>query len=226
MPWADSVTDTFFAPELSKFTTAEIADMQGADDQRLHWLSNYLLNSALSGAFASPARQQIYNFLRRSQSAFADYELARMATERFLGDRDHAIPAYVAAVGHWEDFLTHVWQANEFLTKVIVPGAKRPMFEPGDGSANERLHSLHTRAKHAAAAILRGELVGESPLCVWLTNDGLKSTDSWLTYEEAAEELRSLAKWARVVEHPTTARDKLTVLRAEAPEPGHDDSST
>lgn len=206
--WSAYVTDTFFAPELSQFRTAEIRDMSSADDQQDHWLANYLLNTVLRGSLPSPTRQQIYNFLRRSHSAFADYELARTKTGEFLADRQR-IRAYTAAVGHWEDFLAHVWQANEFLTKALLPEVKRPLFQPGDGSVNQRLHSLHTRAKHAAEAILRGEVIGETPLCVWLTNEGLKSTDSWMTYEEAAAELHALATWARVVEDPQTMRDKL-----------------
>jgi hypothetical protein len=216
MPWSAHVTDTFFAPELSRFTAADIPDMTSADDQQEHWLSNYLLNSVLRGSLPSPARQQIYNFLRRSHSAFADYELARIKTEQYLADRER-IRAYIAAVGHWEDFLGHVWQANEFLTKALSPEAKRPMFQPGDGSVNQRLHALHTRAKHAAEAIMRGEFLGETPLCVWLTNDGLKSTDSWLTYREAAEELQSLAAWAKVVEDPLTMKEKSSAMAGEQP---------
>jgi hypothetical protein len=91
--------------------------------------SNYLLNTLLRGSLPRPARQQIYNLFRRSHSAFADYELARIKTEQYLADRER-IRAYIAAVGHWEDFLGHVWQANEFLTKALSPEAKRPMSQP------------------------------------------------------------------------------------------------
>ena len=91
------------------------------------------------------------------------------------------------------------------------------MFQPGDGSVNQRLHALHTRAKHAAEAIMRGEFLGETPLCVWLANDGLKSTDSWLTYRETGGELQSLAAWARVVEDPLTMREKIAAMVGEPP---------
>lgn len=212
VPFSAHVTDSFFAPEMSKFTTANLPDMSSTDEQQEHWLSNYMLNTVLRGRLPSPTNQQIYNFLRRSHSAFADYGLARSTTMRFLEDRNR-VRAYVAAVGHWEDFLAHVWQANEFLTKGLMPENKKPMFEPGDGSANERLHALHTRAKHAAAAILRGETEGETPLCVWLSNEGLRSTDSWLTYDEVVAELVSLANWARVAEDPLTTREKLLFMK-------------
>lgn len=212
MPFSDYATDKFFAPEMSKFTVANLPDMSSIDDQQEHWLSNYMLNTVLRGSLPNPARQQVYNFLRRSHSAFVDYANARNKTVDFLADRTR-IRAYVAAVGHWEDFLAHVWQANEFLTKWLVPDDKRPLFEPGDGSVNQRLHALHTRAKHAAEAILRGEFVGETPLCVWMTNEGLRSTDAWLSYEEAVDELVALARWARILQDPVTIREKLTEMR-------------
>lgn len=212
MRWSTHVTDTFFAPELSKFTAALIPDMSEVDAEQQHWLTNYLLNSVLRGRLRTPARQQVYNFLRRAQSAFADYELARVRTEEFLADRDNRLRSYVGAVGHWEDFLSHVWQANTFLTSGLTPDEKRPLFQPGDGTVNERLHSLHTRSKHAAEAIARGDYISESPLCVWLTNEGLKSTDSWLTFEEAADELRSLTRWAEVVADPVTLADKIAAM--------------
>lgn len=216
MRWSAFVTDTYFAPDLSRFTSAEIRDMTRTDGEQEHWLSNYMLNTVLRGALATPTRQQIYNFLRRSHSAFADYDLARLKTQQFLADRER-IRAYIAAIGHWEDFLGHVWQANEFLARAFLPETKRPLFQPGDGSVNQRLHALHSRAKHAADAILRGDFTGETPLCVWLTNDGLKSTDAWLTYGEAADELRSLAEWASAVQDPRTMREKMSAMAGEGP---------
>ena len=54
MPWSANVTDTFFAPELSMFTAAEIPDMTSADDQQEHWLSNYLLNTVLRDRCPDP----------------------------------------------------------------------------------------------------------------------------------------------------------------------------
>lgn len=216
MPFSDEVTDRFFAPEMSKFTTANLPDMSSADDQQEHWLSNYMLNTVLRGRLPNPTGQQVYNFLRRSHSAFVDYAGARTKTMDFLADRTR-IRAYIAAVGHWEDFLAHVWQANEFLAKGLMPEVRKPLFEPGDGSVNQRLHALHTRSKHAAEAILRGEFVGDTPLCVWLTNDGLRSTDAWLTYEEAANELGALARWARTVEDPLTIPEKLKAMQGSTP---------
>ncbi len=42
---------------------------------------------------------------------------------------------------------------------------------------------------------------------------GLRSTDSWLTYDEVVAELVSLANWARVAEDPLTTREKLLFMK-------------
>ena len=159
----------------------------------------------------NPMRQQVLNSLRHAHSAFTDYELARDATLRFLEDRQR-IRSYLTAVGHWEDFLGHTWLSNFLLAKAFEPDAKYVLYQRGDGSVNQRLHSLHNRVKHADEAIARGDLPGESPLVVWLTNDGLKSTDAWLTFSEAAEELVALARWADVVQDPLTMGAKIAAL--------------
>jgi hypothetical protein len=209
--WSSFVTDTYFAPDMSKFAAAEIRDMTRVDREQEHWLTNFMLNSVLRGRLRSPVRQQIFNFLRRSHSAFTDYELARGATMRFLDDRQR-IRTYLSAVGHWEDFLAHTWQANLLLSKAFIPHIKRPLFQAEDGSVNQRLHSLHTRAKHSEEAIERGTFPGESPLVVWLTNEGLKSTDAWLTFSEAADELEALAQWSDAVQDPLTMAEKIAAL--------------
>jgi hypothetical protein len=202
------ITDKYFAPELSKFTAAEIPDLSNVDDQQEHWLVNYLLNSALGPSLDSPSRQQIYNFLRQTQSAFSSYASARSDTLEFLESSELHIRRYVSAIGHWEDYLAHTWQAFTFF----VRGQKRVLFKQGEGSELERLNSLHSRAKHAAEQIEAGKFVAESPLCVWLTNDGLRSTDAELSFEEAADALKYLARLADAVQNPAMAAEKLDAV--------------
>jgi hypothetical protein len=74
--------DRFVAPEMSKFTTATMRDMSAVDSQQEHWLANFILNTILRINVNSPQRQQLFNFLRRSHSAFAEYGLARESTNR------------------------------------------------------------------------------------------------------------------------------------------------
>lgn len=203
MPLTDWSKDTFVAPEMSKFTAAVIPDMSKTDDEQEYWLRNFILNNLLGGtAYVTPVRQQMYNFLRRSHTAFAEYSLARAATLDYLDDPNRILP-YIDAINHWEAFLANVWQAHCFLGRLPwLP--RRVWFEPNDGSPLQRLNALHNRSKHADGAIVRGEFVGESPLCVWLTNDGLSSTETALSFDQMVEILTSMAKAASRIQDPAT----------------------
>lgn len=210
MPLSDYARDRFIAPELSKFKAAVIPDASAVDAQQEYWLANFILNTLLRPDVPSPQRQQTFNFLRRFHAAFAAYASARELTLSFLADDGRNL-RYVDAIGQWEAFLGHSWQAYAFL------GRGKPIwFKPGDGSVIQRMHALHTRAKHAEAAIERGDFMEDAPLCVWLTNEGLRSTDAELSFVEAAEVLDDLARWASAVQDPLTMREKLQQADAEA----------
>jgi hypothetical protein len=203
MPLSSYAKDKFIAPEMSLFTSATIRDMSQVDSEQEHWLANFILNTMLRVDVPSPQRQQMYNFLRRSHAAFGAYALARDHTLAFLNNRDHIL-RYLEAISHWEALLGHAWQAQCFLGR-----GKVRWFEKGDGSILQRLNALHNRAKHADEAIERGDFVEDSPLCVWLTDDGLRSTETSLTFDEIAQMLEDLARWASAVQDPLTMREKL-----------------
>lgn len=193
-----------YGAEMSEFTTAEIPDMSAVDPEQDHWLANYILNTILSVSVPTPQRQQLFNFLRRCHSALTEYSQGRTSTLAFLADRSRQL-RYLEAIDHWEAFLAYSWRAYQFLA-----GGRALWFNRGDGSVLERLWGLHTRVKHADEAVVRGDIVGDSPLCLWLTNDGLTSTDMTLTFNELGEIVKDLAAWASAVQNPQTLREKLS----------------
>jgi hypothetical protein len=208
MPLSSWVLDKYMAPQISKFTAASIPDMTELDDdQQEHWLYNFILNNLAGRTLVTPIRQQMYNFLRRLHAAFG--ALAREATLAYLANR-HRYPRYIDAINHWEAFLAYAWQAFCFFGR-----GKRIWFEQGDGSVLERLHDLHIRSKHADEGIEQGRYIEDSPLCVWLTNDGLSSTEAALTFEEIAMLLTDMAQLASAVQDPVTMGSKIKSLMAE-----------
>jgi hypothetical protein len=209
MPLSNSSKDRFVAPEMSKFTEATIRDMSNVDSQQEYWLLNYILSTMLRAEHEAPLRQQVYLFLRRTHAAFGEYSSARTATLGYLADHDQNLQ-YLEAIGHWEAFLSYSWQAYSSLDR-----GKHQLFKKGDGSVLERLLSLHNRAKHADEAIERGDFVEDSPLCVWLTNDGLRSIQTSLTFVEMAEILEDLASWASIFQDPATIAEKLVQVRVK-----------
>ena len=199
--------DRFIAPDMSKFTMATIRDMSTFDSEQDHWQHNFILNTMFRAEVSAPRRQQLFNFLRRCHSSFDEYALARKSTLAFVLDRN-LIGSYLDAIGHWEAYLAYSWQACCFLG-----GGTAKWFKQGDGTVTQRLHALHSRAKHADRAIRDGNFSDDdAPLCVWLTNDGLRSSETSLTFEEMAVFLEELAELASVVQDPLTMSEKLKSL--------------
>jgi hypothetical protein len=157
-------------------------------------------------------RWTLYNFLRRTEAAFREYEAARQSTLKYLVKRD-AMFAYLVPIEHWEVFLSQAYQALCLLAR-----GQKVLFEPGDGSVAQRLNLLYNRAKHAKKAITSHQLPPDGTLPVWLKNDGLHCVESSLTFEEIAEVLKDLAHWAEAVQDPLTMREKLLAQAADGPD--------
>lgn len=190
--------DNFIAPYMSAFSSPSIKDMTATDPQQSHWLSNFILNSMLGYPVKPPSKQYIFNFLRRAEAAFREYELARVASLDFVGSRP-AASKYMITIHHWEQFLAQSWEAYALLGKLT---GKR-LFEKDDGSPHNRLNRLYNRSKHTDKAIASGQLpTEEGTLGVWLTNDGLASTDDRLAFDEITEILEELSRFASKLQAP------------------------
>jgi len=208
VPFSSFFLDKYVAPEISSFTDASIPDMAGTSKEQGYWLTNFVLTSGLRVTMDDALRRTLYNFLRRAEAAFREYEAARHSTLKYLENRD-ALSGYIMAIGHWEVFLSQTYQAWCLLAR-----GQKVLFEPGDGSPMQRLHLLYNRAKHAESAITSQQLPPDGTLPVWLTNDGLNCVESSLTFEEMAGVLKDLAHWAEAVQDPLTMREKLPAQQA------------
>jgi hypothetical protein len=209
--------DTFIGTNLSAFTSAEIPDLAGRDPQAQSWLSNFILNSMLRARPPSPEFEYRFLYFRRLMTAFDEYDLAREQTLEFLalrGSGNAPVPgdsfgAYFRALHHWEQHLMAAWQSLSVMA-AMVAGYK--VFTKGDGTVGERLNSLYNSAKHAESRIQSDQMPEAGPLAVWLTNDGISSTECEVQFSELADLLTELATWAFVFEDPLTTRERLEGL--------------
>lgn len=218
MPLSNYAKDKYVAPEMSKFTAASIRDMSATSAEQEQWLMNFVLNTLLRVNIEERVRQTLFNFLRRTESAFREYSLARDRTLAYLSNAD-AVSDYIAAIAHWEVFLSHSYQAYCLLAR-----KQQVLFKNGDGSVLERLNLLYNRSKHADGAIEAGQLPEDATMGIWLTNDGLRSTDSWLTFDEMAEALQEIARWSDAAQDPLTMREKLMLKFGETADAAEDDA--
>lgn len=206
--------EKFVAPDIKGFTAAEIPDMSEHDSQSEFWLVNYVMNSGLRGNYKPPGNAFVFNYLRRAVAAFREHQVAREATLGFLQTRQ-SVSLYAAAVLHWEFFASQSWHALLLLRGfgMLLSGQVLPKpFAEGDGSPEERLHNLYNSMKHVESRIENAQILSGATIPVWLTNDGIRSTDFTLTYEDTAEILRDLADWAKVVVDPREMGTRLAAL--------------
>lgn len=204
-PLTNHVKDTYIAPELSVFTAADVPDMGSHSSQSAHWLDNHILNILFRGAWTPPLSTYVFNFLRRGTYAFRAQEAARQATLASLAARNQSPSTYADALFHWEVFLGQSWHAFKLLEKAF----DLILFEKESGSALERLNALYNQMKHVASRIECGQIPIGATVPVWLTNQGLKSVDSILSFAETGEILVVIASWADALEDPRTARGKV-----------------
>ncbi|HEY3210823.1 MAG TPA: hypothetical protein VGL18_13740 [Actinomycetota bacterium] len=208
--------DRFVAPGISDFTSAEVPDMTGYDPESKFWLANFVLNSGLGGNLRPPGNAYAYNYLRRAVAAFSEHEGARQATLSFLASDRQSVSQYAAAVLHWEFFLGQSWHAYLLLRglfKFLTQGDVPQVFVRGEGSVEERLNDLYSQMKHVESRIEHGQMMEGATVPVWLTNEGLRSVDSLLTYAETGDVLRDVAKWANIIVAPTDMANKLRELK-------------
>jgi hypothetical protein len=203
--YSNEVLDSLIAPSVSLFDSAEIPDMSNYAKESAHWVSNYFLNSLLRAKYQFPMSAYAYNFLRRAQFAFSEHEHARQATAEFLNKGKQSPASYAKALFHWECFLGQAWHAYALL----ITAWEGRAFEKNDGSIEQRLNSIYNQMKHVESRIENGQILANATVPVWLDNNGLRSVDSTLSYEETAEILRDLAKYADALSDPFTAKDKL-----------------
>jgi hypothetical protein len=204
--YSTTILDKHIAPGVSTFTKADIPDMSSWSKESPHWIANFFLNSTFSASFAPPMNAYAYNFLRRAQYAFAEHYLARESTLAFLASGGQSATRYADALFHWECFLGQAWHAFALL----VTAWEGKAFEKNDGSVEQRLNALYNQMKHVESRIENEQMIPGATVPVWLENEGLRSVDANLTYAEAGEVLKELAKYADALSNPKTAKATLS----------------
>jgi hypothetical protein len=76
----------------------------------------------------------------------------------------------------------------------------------------ERLNHFYNALKHVESGIGNGQIPPEATVPVWLSDDGLVSTDAKFSYSETAEVLQEVAKWAEIFGDPATAKERLLAM--------------
>jgi hypothetical protein len=150
--------------------------MSNHASQSSHWVANHFLNSVLRGGFEYPISAYVHNYMRRAEGAFAAHAEARRHSLKFIEHQGQAPGIYASALSQWEIFLTHSWQAEALLAKLIEATSQEPYrpYTRGEGSVEERLNNLYNSMKHAESRISSGQIPEGALVPVWLINEVLR----------------------------------------------------
>jgi hypothetical protein len=86
------------------------------------------------------------------------------------------------------------------------------VFERENGSVEQRLNLLYNAMKHTESRVDAGQLPENATSPVWLSNRGLECTDGHMTFNETADILRFLGKWADVLVDAKEVANKVKEL--------------
>lgn len=192
MPLSDWAKDKYVSQHLSELTSCGAGELCDRPDQSASWVTNFVANSAFRHQVESQFKQFAFAYLRRSEMAYVEYDLGRESLLDYL-ENSH-MSAYFTALCHFEAALSQLWQALEYI--VQLTGAK--VFEPGDGSVEERLNRIHNQGKHLEQSTMHDEQLHP----VWITNDGLRSSTHELSFSEIEDLLLKIGAAADLVSNP------------------------
>lgn len=195
------------APEIDRFTSANIPDLRSRYDQSDYWLTNHFLNSTLRAPYKGWVRQYAINFIFRAEMLFNNYHDARYCTldyiEKSCTDSPN-VTKYFQAVSAWESALLQ-W-AGCFST--IYKASDEKLYIQGDGSVEERTWGLWTTIKHHLTGIKDGKLHDELTIPVWLSNQGMRSAEWTVSFSEFAESVMNMADLAEELVDPLSFDSK------------------
>lgn len=199
--------DRFLAPGVSTFTICDAPDITENHLQATHWLTNHFLNSLLRSHYKDRFRQYAINQLLRAQTSFRDYHEARALTLEYLraGSPDNpATRTYFKAITKWESCFLNFqifvdvmnWMKKELKDELV--------FKNGDGSPEQRAYLVANSIKHWGADIAANRHAPDDTIPMWLTNAGLSTRLTIVTYAELAGLMAQLATAADLLQDPLT----------------------
>jgi len=134
--------DTFCAPKLSQLTQCNAPDLSGLSEP---WLRGFILNTILRFSVPEPTKAHMFNFLRRTEAVFSEYNNARINLIEYVTSDRNTVSPYFRALLHFETLIAQLYQAALFLKAL----AKEPkFFEKGEGTVIERINIIYNASKH------------------------------------------------------------------------------
>ena len=189
--YSSKVLDRYVAPGISSFSKAEIPDLQTQFPSHKYWMTLHLLGNILKPV-KTPYRQYATSLVYRVRMCFAYYHSAKEYTLKYLENLDPASPSlgtYYKAISLWESAFLN-WSICADIVRKL---SNEKVFEEKDGSSAQRAYDIANQIKHWGDRI-RLRKAEESPIPIWLTNEGFSSASLKLAYHEFSDLVEDAAR--------------------------------
>lgn len=178
--------DTYVAHKMSELSRCGAQDMEPEEKK---WLNQFLLNSVFRVTIEAKQKAYVMNFVRRVEASFSTYHEARKSLIEYIETDDNTISPYFSSLLNFEVCVSQLYQSIEILCQLIGKKA----FEKGGNCKYERLHNIYIDSKHMEKMIDGGKLPTGAMCAVWITNDGLESSRSSISFNELTSLMRAMA---------------------------------
>jgi hypothetical protein len=177
---------------LTKFISFDLSNLtvnnNGNRENINKWVNSFILNSAFRYKYEESQRLLIMNLLRRVESSFHQYNIGSSQLDDYL-QSDKGVSRYFAAIVCFEIALSHLYQAYMFGSR-LSGGIK--LFNTKDNSSVHRLNKLYNISKHYDGRIISDDLDEINTIPIWITNEGFKSIEVFLSYTEVHEMMNEM----------------------------------
>jgi hypothetical protein len=203
--------DRYVAHKLSQLTECGAPELP---TKRRLWLGDFISRTWFID-LPEKWRAYVFNFLRRTEGALAEYDDAREALIEYLNTSATTVSPYFRSLLAFEVCISQLYQGIELLSSAT---GRKNFFMRKDGSVGERLFLMYNDSKHMNERIERGDIPAEATSAVWITNAGLESSGARLTFAELHEELRGMIDLADSLLTPLPRRSAASGPAPEAPQ--------
>ena len=193
--------DNFIAHRLSELTACDAAELP----EEAKWLNTFILKTIFQFAIPPKTRAYLLNFLRRAEGASAAYREARRLLLEHLATPRNVISPYFRSLTQFEICISQCYQGYELLARAMG----QPLYEPGNGTPEEKLQIVYVDSKHMDQMIHGDKLPDPATSSIWITNAGIESSRGAISFHELhnlLQGMHSLAEKLCAIEPPAPTK--------------------
>lgn len=179
MPFTKFALNKYFSQEISQLTECNAPSIVKLFSQSENWVANFFLNSVFGSSIDQNQRAFGFGFLRRAETAFLEYEMARNFLIDFINNSPNKPSLYLKSLTHFEISISMVYQAYQLL----MSESSDKLFVKNDGSPIQKLNTIYNSFRHFKPS----NLPPNHFHVMWISNNGLQIENCDLSFNELEE---------------------------------------